>query len=779
MLMRRIGRLVIRHKRAVLIATAVVMLVAAAYGAKTKDVLSSGGFVASGSESARAERLLETRFHTGPPNILFLITATRGTVDSSAVEARGRILTTKLVREPGVGEAVSYWTAGRAAPLRGEDGKHALVLVRALGDDDDVTAVAKRLHPRYTSSDDVVSVRMGGPGEIYRAVTERAEKDLARAELISMPVTLILMVLIFGSAVAAGLPLGIGIAAILVTMAMLRLLTEFTTVSIFALNITTAMGLGLAVDYSLFIVSRYREELARDNDASAALLRTMHTAGRTVAFSAMSVAVAVATLLVFPLPFLRSFAYAGIAVCAVAGVSSVIVLPAMLAVLGPRVNKLTLFRPRERSGDGFWFRQAHRVMKRPVIVSLGVLVVLLLLGVPFLDLNLGIQDDRMLAPGTPVRQVHDELRANFQNSEAGAISVVAPDVPTGPSRRALVDGFAARLSQIDGVSRVDAKTGFYAAGRLVAPAGPLSNRYATDDAVWFSVVPSLDPFSSAGEELVARVRETKAPFPVVIGGVTAQLADTKASIFSSFPLALVIINVATFVLMFLMVGSLLVPLKSIILNIVSLTATFGALVWIFQEGHLSGLLGFTATGALAVYIPIAMFCIAFGLSQDYEVFLLSRIKEHYDLTHDNEEAVAHGLQMSGRIISALALLLIVVFVAFATAEVSVVKLFGVGLAIAIVVDAFIIRVTLAPALMRIAGHLNWWAPRPLRRMHLRYGIWESDALDVFDVAERAAADDATPAGSPNGRRPRTTKAKSPSSRKSSSARKPAATRRKR
>jgi RND superfamily putative drug exporter len=532
-------------------------------------------------------------------------------------------------------------------------------------------------------------------------------------------------------------------------MAVLRALATLTTVSIFALNVTTAMGLGLAVDYSLFIVSRYREELARDADAKAALLRTMHTAGRTVAFSAMSVAAAVATLLVFPLPFLRSFAYAGVAVVLIAGAASVIVLPAALAALGDRVNRFALFKPREARGE-FWYRQAHRVMRRPVLVSIGVLVVLVALGLPFLNVNLGLSDDRVLPPGRSVRAVHDTLRQRFDSHEAGAMFVVAPDVGPGAGRRALVDGFATRLSQVDGVARVDAKTGFYAGGRLIAPPNDLSSRFATTSAVWFSVVPAIEPFSTAGEELVERVRATKAPFDVFVGGLAAQLVDTKASIFDRLPLALVIINVATFVLMFLMVGSLLVPLKSIILNIASLTATFGALVWVFQEGNLSGLLGFTATGSLAVYIPIALFCIAFGLSQDYEVFLLSRVKEHYDLTHDNEEAVARGLQLSGRIISALALLLIVVFVAFATAEVSVVKLFGVGLAIAIVVDAFIIRVTLAPALMRIAGHLNWWAPRRLRRMHLRYGIWESDALDVFDTVERAGA--GPEAVSPNGRR---------------------------
>jgi RND superfamily putative drug exporter len=774
--MRRLGRLVGRHRRAVLIVTGILVIAAGAYGAKVKDHLTAGGFVTDGSASVRAEAEQERLFHTGTPNILLLVTVKQGTVDASLVEQRGLALTERLRKEPGIAEALSYWSVGGAAPLRGEGGKQALILLRVRGEEDAVANVTASLHPRYTSEDDVWSVRFGGPGEIFREITEQAEKDLQRAEGLSMPVTLILLLLIFGSAVAAGLPLAIGIIAILFTFAVLRLLAMLTDVSIFSLNLTTGMGLGLAVDYSLFIVSRYREELAKDDDEHSALLRTMHTAGRTVAFSAVSVAIALATLLIFPLPFLRSFAYAGVAVVAVAGIASIVVLPAALAALGHRVNKWSIRKPKPQPEKGFWYHQAHRVMRHPVLVTVGVAIVLILLGLPALNLNLGLSDDRVLHEDTPVRRVHDDLRANFETSEAGAISVVAPDVAPGAGRRALVDGYAARLSQIDGVGRVDAKTGFYSRGRLVAPPNQLSARFASTRAAWFNVVPSIEPFSTAGEDLVKQVRATKAPFPVLVGGLTAKLVDTKATLFARLPIALVLINVATFVLMFLMVGSLLVPLKSIILNIFSLTATFGALVLIFQDGHLEGLLGFTHTGSIAVYIPIALFCIAFGLSQDYEVFLLSRVKEHYDLTRDNDEAVAVGLQLSGRIITALAILLIVVFAAFVTGEVAVVKLFGVGLALAIVVDAFIIRVTLAPALMRIAGHLNWWAPRSLRRLHLRFGIWESDSLDVFDTADKdtravasrlAAAD-----GEPRAPRSRATKAKAPA--RKTTATKPAA-----
>ncbi len=745
MLMRRLGQLVINHRKAILISTLLVLVFAGVYGIKVEEHLSSGGFVTVGSESERARSVLDEVFDTGTANLLLLVTAKEGTVDSTPVRQRGLAITKELAAERGIAEVYSYWSLANAIPLRGKHGTQAIVAARIPGDEDRITHVTRGLAPEYTRSDDLIRVAVGGPGAIFSSAIDQADEDLTKAEAISVPITLVLLLLIFGSAVAASLPLLIGILAIVCTFAVLRLLALFTDVSIFALNLTTGMGLGLAVDYSLFILSRYREELERSDDPNTALLRTMHTAGRTVAFSAMSVAVAVATLLVFPLTFLRSFAYAGLGVIAVAGFASVVVLPAVLATLGERVNKWTIRRKRKEATDrGFWFHQAHRVMRHPFLVTGVIIVVLVLLGLPFLRLKLGLADDRSLGRNAPVRQVHDDLRANFSSSEAGAIAVVGTNVAGGPERQTLVEDYAKRLSTIDGVSRVDARTGFYGHGRLVASPNSVSSRFSVPSGVWFSVVPdsTAQPLTLEGEALVKRIRAAEAPFPVMVGGITAELVDTKASIFSRLPLALVLINVATFVLMFLMVGSLLVPLKSIVLNLFSLTATFGALVWIFQEGHLAGFFGITATGTIAVYVPIALFCIAFGLSQDYEVFLLSRVKEHYDLTRDNEEAVATGLQLSGRIITALAILLIVVFAAFATAQVAMVKLFGVGLALAIVVDAFIIRVTLAPALMRIAGHLNWWAPRRLRRLHLRYGIWEAEPIDALDIPKAPVEDGA-------------------------------------
>jgi putative drug exporter of the RND superfamily len=344
----------------------------------------------------------------------------------------------------------------------------------------------------------------------------------------------------------------------------------------------------------------------------------------------------------------------------------------------------------------------------------------------------GMADDRVIPASVSSRATNDVIRENFGSREASAMAVLVEGFD--PGREDDLDGYAARLSGLEGVARVDAATGYYLDGARVLDADDLSERFEADGTTWLSVVPAVEPISSEGEALVHRVRDTPAPFEIALGGPSANLVDTKHAIFARLPYAVALIAVTTFVLLFFMVGSLLVPLKALVLNVLSLTATFGAMVWVFQDGHLSGVLDFTATGSIDVFTPILMFCIAFGLSMDYEVFLLSRIKEEYDLTGDNEASVALGLQRTGRIVTAAALLLAIVFIAFATSKVSIVKLFGVGLTLAVLVDAFLIRATLVPAFMRLAGRANWWAPRPLRRFHLLYGIWEKEPLAILDEA---------------------------------------------
>ena len=722
-----LGRFTVAHRKAVLVGTAVFFLLAAALGGGVSSRLSSGGFDDPSSESSRAAKQIKHEFGKQQPDLVFLVKAKSGTVDDPAVEAAAAELTTNLAAEKKVARASSYWSLGNPPPLRSEDGREALVLVSLRGDDDQIMDAARDLSPKYGQDSGPITVRVGGFAEVYRQVNQQVETDLLRAELIAFPITLLLMVLVFGSVVAAGLPLVVGALAIVGTFLVLMVISSLTEVSIFALNLTTAMGLGLAIDYSLFVVSRFREELHNGREPHDAVVHTVQTAGKTVAFSALTVAVALAALLVFPLAFLRSFAYAGIGVALLAGCVGIVSLPALLAVLGPRVNSLRLLRRDPKPvGEGAWHRIATFVMRRPVPIAVSVVALLILLGLPFLRIQFGLPDDRVLPTSASSRQVQDDIRTRFASNEALTLQVVATSIGDPTARADEISGYAAALSRAPGAARVDALTGSYVKGQQVAGPGPLNARFAARGATWLSVVPSVEPYSDAGERLAKAVRAAPAPFHVLVTGNAAALVDSKASLFSRLPLAAGLIAAATFVLLFLMFGSILVPIKALILNVLSLSATFGALVWIFQDGHLSGVLDFTPTGTLPATVPLLLFCLAFGLSMDYEVFLLSRIKEEHDRTHDNTRSVAVGLERTGRIVTAAAVLISVVFIAFATSGVSFIKIFGLGLTIAVLMDAFVIRATLVPAFMRIAGEANWWAPNWMRRIHQRIGISETE-----------------------------------------------------
>jgi RND superfamily putative drug exporter len=738
----RLGRFALRRRWAILAATLAVVAVAGVFGGGAIGHLKSGGFEDPAAESVRTAAVLRGTFGAGDPNLVLLVTARRGDVDDPAVVAAGRALERRLAAEPDLAQVGSYWSLG-APSLRSEDGRQALVLGRVTGDEQAMDERAGQLAAAYSGDGPDVAVQAGGQVQIFREVGEQVEADLVRAEGIAVPITLLLLVVVFASAVAGMLPLAVGGFAIVGTLLLLRLLGDLTDVSVYALNLTTALGLGLAIDYSLFMVSRYREELRGGLEPADALLATMATAGRTVLFSAATVAVSLLALLVFPLYFLRSFGYAGIAVVALAAAGALVVLPALLAVLGRRVDRLRLplgrraaTRPGStaRPGRGGWQRIATWVMRRPLPVATAVVAVLLLLGTPFLGVRFGLPDDRVLPAGAESRQVSDALRGGFAADESSALSVVATGLGDPTTRLAELDGYASALSRLDGVSRVDALSGSYAGGRRLdgPPAAdrgdavpPAARRFAAPDGTWLSVVPSVESSSPEGEDLVARVRALPAPFGVQVGGPAAQLVDTKASLSAHLPAAGAVIALVTFLLLFLFTGSVVIPLKALALNLLSLTAVYGAMVFVFQEGRFADVLGFTATGTIDTSMPVLMFCIAFGLSMDYEVFLLSRIKEEHDRTGDTVAAVAVGLERSGRIVTAAAALLAIVFAAFATSRVSFLQLFGVGTALAVVVDATLIRVLLVPAFMRLAGRANWWAPGPLRRLHRRVGLREA------------------------------------------------------
>ena len=733
----RLGRFTVRRRRWVLVGTLVGFLVAGVLGGGAFDRLSGGGFDDPAAESSLAADQLEDAFGAGDANVVLLVTAEGGSVDDDTVAAEGVRLTEELAAEPSIEQAFSYWTLGSAPPLRSGDGTQALVLARIGGDEDEVDEAIEELAPRYTRDGDVLDVAVGGQAQSFRQVSTQVESDLVRAETITFPIVLILLILVFGSVVAAGLPLAVAAISVVGTLLVLFLLTLVTDVSIFSINLTTALGIGLGIDYSLFIVSRFREEVSAGLSPHDAVVRTVETAGRTVLFSGLTVAISLAALLVFPMYFLRSFAYAGIAVVALACIGALVFLPSLLAAIGPRIDRWTVIRRKPKAvGDGAWHRIATFVMRRPWPIAVGIVGLLLLVGAPFLGARFGLPDDRVLPESASSRQVQNQIRANFTSREASALSIVAVEAgPAGAARDAEVNRYATALSAIEGVARVDASTGSYQGGRQVFPPTEASARFADQEGTWLSLVPSVEPISAKGEQLVADVRSTPAPFPTLVAGPSAELVDTKAGITSRLPLAAGIIAVVTFVLLFLMTGSVLVPLKAIVLNLLSLTATFGAMVWIFQDGNLSGLLDFTATGTLDTSMPILMFCIAFGLSMDYEVFLLSRIKEEYDRSGDNTASVAMGLERTGRIVTAAAALLSVVFIAFATSGITFIKMFGVGMALAVIMDATLIRAALVPAFMRLAGNANWWAPRSLRRLHDRIGLREAAEPFVVDVPD--------------------------------------------
>jgi RND superfamily putative drug exporter len=749
----RLGTLTVRYRRFVLATTLVALIVAGIVGGAVFGRLSTGGFEDPDSESTRAEALLDEQFGTGSPDLVLVVSASAEQsassarppgddppVDDPSVTAAGLALTDSIAANDGVADVASYWSLGSPASLRSADGDRALLLLRVPGDEDDAER-AELVDELITTYDDAefaaanpdgvephpwsaaVTVEVGGPERIFTQVGETIEGDLARAESIAIPLTLLLLVIVFGGIVAALLPLAVGVVAVLGAFLTLFVITGFTDVSIFSINLVTAMGLGLAIDYSLFVVSRYREELARGRSVDDAVVRTVETAGRTVAFSALTVAVSLSALLIFPLYFLRSFAYAGVGVILVAMVASVVALPALLAVLGGRVDRWRVRTPRSAAdGGGMWHGVASAVMRRPLTVAITGITLLVLAGLPFLRVEFGVPDDRVLPEEDPARAVSETLRTEFDSAESDAFSIVATGVPGEDA----IERYAIEVSEVNGVARVDTATGRYADGGLVAPADASLAGHRVGDAARITVVPAVEPISPEAEAMIGEIRELDHDFDeVAVGGQSAALVDGKSAIFDLVPWAGLWIAVATFVLLFLMFGSLLVPLKAIVLNTLSLTATFGAMVWVFQDGHGSGILGFTPTGLTDTTTPILMFCIAFGLSMDYEVFLLSRMKEEYDRTGENDLAVATGLEKTGKLVTAAALLLSITFFAFATSGVTFIKLFGLGLGLAVLVDAFIVRATLVPALMKLAGSWNWWAPPTLRRLHDRIGISES------------------------------------------------------
>jgi uncharacterized membrane protein YdfJ with MMPL/SSD domain len=721
------GRLVYARRRLVLALAGLVVVAAAVWGTGVFGALQSGGgFTPPGSQSQQESNLAARTFGRNAADVVVLYSSRTLTVHDAAFRtAVARSLAALPKSE--VPSAASYWSTG--SPQFVGAGGHATYVALQLAGGSDSARLSTYAEIQGKITAPGLTTQVGGQVPTYSAINKEVKADIGRAEAISLPVLFVLLLVIFGSLAAASLPLAIGGIGILGSFAALRLLTLVTGVSIYSINITTILGLGLAIDYGLFMVSRFREELHRQPTTEDAVARTVATAGRTVAVSGVTVAVALAGLMLFPETFLRSMGYGGVATVLVDMLAALTVLPALLAVLGPRVNALRVrrgaARPARAEQSGAWYRLARGVMRRPAVYAVVIVVALLALAAPFRHITWGGTDARSLPAGAPARVVAEALNQDFPGNPASPIEVLAKlDGPvTAPAQQTALAAYQQRLAHVPGVSATQI-TG------LRGDTARLDLRYAAD------------PSSVTARQLVTAVRAVPAPAAshVYVGGVTAQLVDELASLGHTLPWMALVICLATFVLLFLAFGSVVLPVKAILMNALSLSATFGVIVWIFQEGHLSGLLKFTPTGSIDPAMPILLLAIVFGLSMDYEVFLLSRIRERYDVTGDNAGAIASGLQRTGGLITSLALMLVIVVGAFSASGITFIKLLGVGMIVALIVDATIVRVLLVPATMRLLGRANWWAPGPLGRVYRRYGIREQDAPPAAPAGSEPAAE---------------------------------------
>ncbi|QMW64974.1 MMPL family transporter [Mumia sp. ZJ1417] len=708
--MERWGRFVARRAGWVLGLGLLVVVAAGAYGTGVFGTLSDGGFDDPGSESYRASELIDETVGRHGADVVAVYESKDMTVDAAPFREAVADVVAGLPAEA-VEEVVAYGPPGTESLVSGD--RHATsVLITLTGEDQDALLEAyDEVRPALDGDavdDGTLDLAVAGQWAVFDDVNTIVSEDIARAEMLSMPLVLVLSLIVFGSVVAALMPVGIGAVAVLGALAVVRLLTTVTDVSVFAINIITLLGLGLAIDYALFVVSRFRDELAvRDSSDRAqvhdAVGATMRTAGRTVLFSGLTVATAMSALLVFPQTFLRSMAYGGVAAVVVAMAAALTLLPATLALLGRRIEAGAMpWRRRARRPSQGWARFARTVMRRPIVSLALVTAFLLLLASPFLSASWGSVDHRALPADAPSRIATERLEDGFGGPTSDAQVFLATD------DRADVASYVTDLRTVDGVA--DARTVAAADGGTLV------------DVTW-----SGTSQSQSSQDLVRDLRAVDAPADAYVGGTTAQTVDMLDEIGDRLPLMIGLIVAAMLVLLFVAFGSVVLPIKAVLVNIVSITAAFGVVTWIFADGNLEGLLGYTSSGYLDGTQPILMFAILFGLSMDYEVFLLSRIREQWDVTGDNEVAVATGVQKTGRIITSAALLLAVVIGAFATSGIVFMKMIGVGMLVALLIDATLVRLVMVPATMKLLGRANWWAPGPLRRWWERYGLREGGA----------------------------------------------------
>jgi RND superfamily putative drug exporter len=691
----KLGSLIVKRKRLIFSLFIVAIFSAGAIGTSVFGKLDSGGYNDPKSDSAKAFEYLTDVFKVKDPAVVLVVETPNGVNDPAVVVTAAK-LEQSIKGEAGVGSTLSYWSTGGAPTLKSSDENSAFLFIYSEDIEwDNVQSLGKRIQEKYDGKFENLTVYASGTGVFAHAINTKIASDLKISEAISIPLTFILLVFVFGGLVASAMPLLVGVSAILGSLLVIYLLTLFTGVSVFALNLVTGLGLGLGIDYSLLVVNRFREELHSGKSVDEAIKKTVATAGKTVFYSGLTVVITLAALMLFPLMFLKSFGYAGVTVVIMAVLGALVALPALLAILGKRIDKAVVRKgaltPKE---NGRWAQTARFVMRKPVSVVVLSLVILTVLAAPIKNIVFSQVDSRVLPASNPAAYAAQLITERFPGQEGNPIEVI---IPGGASKIEQINKYTQEIAKVDGVVRVGEPQILGNDVRVIA-------------------VHDMGPRTPTAEALIKQIRLIPSPDQTLIGGVAADYADTQIGIAKTMPWALTWIAIGVLLLLFVFTGSLILPIKAVILNILSLAATMGVITWIFVDGNLKWLVGdFTTTGSVDTGSIILVAVVAFGLSMDYELFLLSRIKEEHDAGRSNIESVATGLQRSARIITAAAGLLAIVFASFVLSGVTSIKMLGFGVAFAIILDATLVRALLVPALMRLFGERNWWAPKQLKR----------------------------------------------------------------
>lgn len=698
----RLGHLMYRRRKGAVILFVIGILAAGGIGSAVFNRLDSGGYSNPKSDSFKVYNYIHDKLNTPDPTVVIVVDAGQVDITDPTISQKALALEAKIAKEPGVIKTLSFWSANQEASLKSKDGKAALILVYGKGEA--FTPESQKLgayfQEHYHGKFDGLTLYSGGVGVVGNAITKKISKDLSISEAISIPATFILLAFVFGAFAASAMPLVVGVSAILGAFFILYLISLFTTVSIYALNLTTGMGLGLGIDYALLMVNRFREELHHGKTVEDSIITTLKTAGKTVFYSGLTVFVTLLSLTFFPLPFLKSFGYAGTSVVALAVAGALFGLPPILALVGAKIDKGVIRKsaitPKE---DGRWAHTARVVMKRPVSVVLLALIVLGIFAAPLKNIVFSQGDSRILPASNPAAIATEIQTQRFAGQTGNPIEII---VLNGAGKESEIATYSAELSKVSGVVALTPPQKIGSDIRVVA-------------------YESMLPRTPEAQKMIHDIRKLNSPAGTLVGGVAADYTDSQDGVSKTLPWALGWIALSVLILIFIFTGSIILPIKAVALNMLSLAATMGALTWVFIDGHLQWLVGsFTLTGTLDTSIVILISVVVFGLSMDYELFLLSRIREEHMAGKSNVESVATGLQRSARIITAAALLLAVVFAAFITSGVTSIKSMGFGVALAVIIDATIVRAFLVPALMRLFGERNWWAPKALRRFTITH-----------------------------------------------------------